>query len=105
MTEEEWLRSPDPVRMVTYLRFGCGIARTRAGRRRLRLFGCACCLRVRPLFPDERCWTVVGLAERLADGDATQAAVDAALRDAEPALHDGEGDQLRQARLNLHAAV
>jgi len=105
MTEQEWLQSPEPVRMVTYLRFGRGAARTKAGRRKLRLFGCACCLRVRRLFPDERGWPVVCLAERLADGTANQAEVDAALRDAEPILFDGERDQVRQARLNLHEAV
>jgi hypothetical protein len=105
MTEQEWLRSPEPVGMVTYLRCRRGVARTRAGRRRLRLFGCACCLRVRHLFPGERGWAVVDLAERLADGNTGQAGVDAALRDAEPILHDDEGDRVRQARGNLHEAI
>src|SRR5262245_45739145 len=105
MTEQEWLRSLEPVRMLTYLRFSRGVSRTKAGRLRLRLFGCACCLRVRPLFPDERGWPVVDLAERLADGATGQAEVDAALRDAEPILFDDERDQLRQARLSLHEAV
>jgi hypothetical protein len=91
--------------MVTHLRTQGRVTRTRAGRRKLRLFGCACYRRVAHLFPDEPGWHAVGLAERLADGGATQAEVDDALRAAEPALRDGEGDQLRQARLNLYQAV
>jgi hypothetical protein len=105
MTEQEWLRSPEPVRMVTHLRVRCGVTRTKAGRRKLRLFGCGCCRRVANLFPDEPGWPVVDLAERFADGNASQAEVDAALLDAEPVLQDGEGDHVRQARLNLHEAV
>ncbi len=105
MTEQQWLNSPEPVRMLTYLRFGRNIARTRAGRRKLLLFGCACCRHVAHLFPDEPGWPVVDLAERLADGDVSQAEVGAALRDAAPTLRDGERDHVRQARLNLHQAI
>jgi hypothetical protein len=105
MTEQEWLRSPEPVRMVTHLRFNSGLTRTKGGRRKLRLFGCACCRRVPHIFPGEPWWPAVGLAEQLADGTTDQADVDAALRAAGLVLRDGEGDRLRQARGNLHQAV
>jgi hypothetical protein len=91
--------------MVTHLCCHWRVTRTKAGRRKLRLFGCACCRRVAHLFPDEPWWPVVDLAERLADGAAIQSEVDAAFGDPELVLHDGEGDQARQARGNLHKAV
>jgi hypothetical protein len=53
MTEQEWLRSPEPELMVTTLSYHLKRARTKDGRRKLRLFGCACCRRVVHLFPDE----------------------------------------------------
>src|SRR4051812_2186180 len=104
MTEHQWLGSSEPVRMLTYLRFGRGVTRSKAGRCKLLLFGCACCRRVARLFPDERGWPVVDLAERLVDGDANQVDLDAAVRDGWPAPRDGEEDPDRQARLSLYEA-
>jgi hypothetical protein len=105
MTEHEWLTSQDPVRMVTNLCYHWKVTRTKNGRRKLRLFGCACCRRVVHLFPDESWWSLVDLAEGLAEGTIGQAEVDTALEDAELELRDGEGDQVRQARGNLFEAV
>lgn len=105
MTEQEWLTSPEPVRMVTNLCYHWKVTRTKNGRRKLRLFGCACCRRVVHLFPDEPWWSLVDLAEALAEGTADQAEVDAALEVAELADREGESDQVGQARGNLFEAV
>jgi hypothetical protein len=60
MTEGEWLRCADPLRMLQGLR-------CRVSERKLRLFACACCRRVWHLLePDYR--TAVEAAERFADG-------------------------------------
>src|SRR5215510_4357640 len=105
MTEQEWLRSPEPEVMVTTLSYHLKRARTKDGRRKLRLFGCACCRRVVHLFPDEPWWHLVDLVEKLADGTVSQPEVDAALGDAELVRHEGEEDQVRQARTCLHLAI
>jgi hypothetical protein len=69
MAETEWLTEIDPLMLIPHLRRAKGIHRTRAGFRRLRLFGCNCCRRVWRLFePEERCAKLVEMAERLADG-------------------------------------
>jgi hypothetical protein len=91
--------------MVTTLSYHMKRARTKDGRRKLRLFGCACCRRVIHLFPDEAFWSVVEMAERLADGNAKQSVIDAAFRGTEPVPRDGESHQATQARQCLHLAV
>jgi hypothetical protein len=105
MTEQEWLQSPEPVQMVTHLCDHSGVPRTKGGRRKLRLFGCACCRRAVSLFPGEPWWSVVDLAERLADGTVSKTEVEGALQEVEPLVPDGEGDQVRQARRSLYSAV
>src|SRR5690242_2647074 len=65
MTEAEWLACTDPTPMLQYLR-AKGVNRPRGGRRKLRLFGCACCRRVERLMTERGCrW--LDLAERNAD--------------------------------------
>jgi hypothetical protein len=69
MTEVEWLAEIDPLMLISHLRRAKGIHKTRAGRRKLRLFGCNCCRRVWHLFKfEERCAKLVEMAERFADG-------------------------------------
>jgi hypothetical protein len=51
MTEAEWLACDDPQKMLAFLRANKE-NRTRCGRRRLRLFGCACCGRIRRLMTE-----------------------------------------------------
>jgi hypothetical protein len=66
VTEQEWLRETDPLPMVNHLKT-LRWNRTRAGRRKLRLLGCACCRRIWRLIDDKgRRW--VELAEGVADG-------------------------------------
>jgi hypothetical protein len=105
MKEQEWLLSQEPVPMMTTLSYHLKRARTKDGRRRLRLFGCACCRSLIHLFPDEPFWSVVDVAERLAEGAATQAELDAALEGAGPVRREGEADHVWQARNCLHVAV
>jgi hypothetical protein len=71
MTETEWLACTDPEPMLDYV--SC-----REGRRKLRLFACACCLRVLVVVTDECCQTAVLTAERFADGLATKEELQAA---------------------------
>jgi len=65
MIEQEWLECDDIPKLLEYL-IG------RASSRKFRLFGCACCRRIWHLLVDERCWNAVGVAERYADGLATE---------------------------------
>jgi hypothetical protein len=92
MTESEWLVVTDTFSLVDFLRTRHRVNRTKIGRRKLRLFGCACCREAWPLFADEpECAELVQAAERFADGRESQhrlAHLDAAL----PALQsDGLG--------------
>ncbi len=67
MNEQEWLDSTDPMAMLEFLRH-------KASERKLRLFGCACCRHVWPMFRGQtRDCNAVIVAERYADGLATLA--------------------------------
>ena len=77
MTEERWLAEIDPWHMVTGAPDSAKRHRTKAGRRRYRLFGVACCRRVWNFFEAVRkCAALVEMAERLADGMTTAKAVE-----------------------------
>lgn len=67
MTEAEWLTCNDPERMLCYFR-----VRERRSFRKLRLYATACCRRIWHLIPDPRSRAVVEVAERYADGVATE---------------------------------
>jgi hypothetical protein len=67
MTEAEWLECTDPDKRLCYFR-----GRLRNGfNRKIRLFACACCRRIWDHFVDERSRVAVEVAERYADGEAT----------------------------------
>jgi hypothetical protein len=80
MTEAEWLAAQNPRRMLDYLEVYHRVARTRNGRRKLRLFTCACCRRLWHVPGSERGKRVVEVLEHFADGlvewDDVQAAVE-----------------------------
>jgi len=71
MTEQEWLRSESPCRLFAHAR---RVAKPglKSGRRRLRLYACACCREVWPLLGEEG-RAAVEAAERYADGRASAA--------------------------------
>jgi len=73
MTNAEWAACPDLAPMLGFLRQSGKLSR-----RKWRLFGAACCHRIRHLLADERSRRAVGVAERYADGDATADELDAA---------------------------
>jgi hypothetical protein len=85
LTEAGWLSAESPHVLLCELTQHRGAARTVAGRRRLRLFACACCRKFWHLFTDEDSRRVVAVAERFADGGATRAELEAARRSAEAA--------------------
>lgn len=67
MTQAEWLAATDPVKMLVAV-----LALGKATPRKLRLFACACCRCVEHLLTDERSRRAIDVAERLADGQATE---------------------------------
>lgn len=83
MTEEDWLASGHPAdiyqshpriqpdRMLQFLRAHQWASKTKYGRRKLRLFACACCRRFWPSL-SEQSREALEIAERYADGEATR---------------------------------
>src|ERR1022692_3524236 len=83
MTEAEWLASTDPRiihlphppipldLMLGHLEESLGVIKTKWGRRKLRLFACACCRRYWPRL-EKKTRLAIELAERFADGLATR---------------------------------
>ena len=72
MTEAEWLAGEGPRAMVWGLR-GLTNLRNKRNGRKLRLFAVACCHRVRHLLEQPGAALAVDLAERYADGQASEA--------------------------------
>jgi hypothetical protein len=70
MTPEEWERCDDPQKMLEFLR-----PSARAGDRKLRLFGVACCRALWAQLTDPAGRRAVEVAERYADGRATPRAL------------------------------
>jgi len=75
MTEEEWATSETPGEMISFLRGSEG--RQRLPDRVSRLLGVAFCRRVWDLITDSRSRRAVDVAERYADGKASQSELDA----------------------------
>jgi hypothetical protein len=65
VTEAEWRDCTDPKKMIETVGLQCGA-------RKLRLFACACCRRLGPLLGPERLLQTLTVAERFADGLATE---------------------------------
>jgi hypothetical protein len=78
MTEKQWrTESRHPQEMADRLG-DFGFPRTKNGRRKLRLFACACCRVAWDVFPDDRLRAAVETAERFAGGLATKDELSAA---------------------------
>ena len=74
MTEAEWLACTDPQEMHDFLwvKASDGLKRNEGrGQRMMRLFAVACCRRIWHLLIDKRSREAVEVAERYADGRAT----------------------------------
>ncbi len=83
MTEDDWLASADPEdihrpkpsiqpeTMLQFLRVQRRADKTKQGRRKLRLFACACCRRFWPSLSEES-REALEIAERYADGEASK---------------------------------
>jgi hypothetical protein len=68
VTEAAWLACADPRRLLDYLEVYHKAARTKGGRRKLRLLACACCRRLWHLAGGDKGRQGVEVAERYADG-------------------------------------
>jgi hypothetical protein len=72
MTEADWLKEyQNPQAMIWTFR-GTKTTRTKAGKRKLRLFACGCCRLIWKLLPDEPFREVVEVAERFAEANAVK---------------------------------
>lgn len=74
LTEAQWLSNTSPYVLLRYLQQHCVITRTVGGRRRLRLFCCACCRQIWPLLDDSG-RRVVEMSEQFAQGLARKSAL------------------------------
>src|SRR5437762_1963169 len=81
MTEQDWLAATDPTPMVKFLR-------DKVTGRKLRLFAAAGCRRIAHLMTDARSRAAVEVAERYADGLATEGELEAAREAADQACDD-----------------
>src|SRR5438477_3044107 len=96
MAEEEWLASEQPGLMLQFLQQHRLVTRAPGGRRRLRLFACACCRSVWKHL-DESDRRAVEISEDYADGRAGRRELEAVREEAE-AAESGARQQLSEAR-------
>ncbi len=75
MNESAWLLCEEADKMISFMCDQPAIVRRKAGRRKLRLFGCACCRRVWEEMSDLRTRAAVEVAERLADDEVSASEV------------------------------
>jgi hypothetical protein len=102
MTEVEWFTSNDVLEMYLFVEKQPGVVRRKAGRRKLRLFGVACCRSLGELMTDPRSLAAVEVAERLADQQATEEEVALARAKAWQAHDEGNEEITQEAARILH---
>lgn len=84
MTKEEWSTSVDPDQMLLWV---IGLDQTR---RKSRLYACACCRRIWSLVTDLRSRDALEVAERYADGFASESELSRAQNEADQAAEEAE---------------
>src|SRR5689334_6264076 len=99
MTEAEWLACAEPERMLRFLS-------EQRRKRKLALFGVACCRHISRLCNDELSAIAIDVAERYADRRAKINELRIALRNAGPAAGDsGHSDRVALDRYVAEHAV
>jgi hypothetical protein len=73
MTEEEWCKGASPKPLLSFISRKA-TART-SNKRKLRLFSCACVMRLTSILNDDRLWKVVSSVERAADVENPEALI------------------------------
>ena len=77
MTETEWLNERGRAQWMMYALRERKLPRTKAGRRKFRLFACGCCRAAWDRLPDARLRGAIEVAERFVDGLASKDELDA----------------------------
>jgi hypothetical protein len=90
MTEAEWLTSEDAKEMCRGLREQHGVTRRKAGKRKLKLFGCASCRLFGAALGDPRSLAAVEYMERFADREVGTAEMEAVKEEARRAIRAAE---------------
>jgi hypothetical protein len=104
MTESEWDQSTYLEDQMVCLLGQREVHKSKDGRRRLRLFGCASCRLVWHLIPEGACRMAVELAEAYADGFGTIEEIKSVLRDAARFLHAGGPNDRSAVQAVFHTA-
>jgi hypothetical protein len=89
VTEQLWIESKHPALLIDYIQKSLQSARTKKGRRQLRLFACGCCRLIWPYVTNTQAKHVVEVAERFADGNAAKPDLEKAQRALLPATIGG----------------
>jgi hypothetical protein len=105
MSKRMWLAGTDPIVLLDLLGRQERVALFKKGRRRLRLFACACCRAVGELLAGEAAWEAIAVNERFADGRASQGELDRARKLAGREEAAFRAEQFRQLSLELQHAT
>lgn len=89
MNEKQWATERWNAQYMVHTLGDLRLPRTKAGRRKLRLYACGCCRGVWDMLPDDRLRRAVEVAERFADGEVDKAKLAAAEKRIEPLNADG----------------
>jgi len=95
LTEAEWLADTDASSLLHYLRQHQRISKVVGGRRRLRLFACACCRQIWHLITAPRSRDAITISERFADGKASREELAAARQAAQQEARRAENEMRR----------
>src|SRR5437763_1046089 len=95
MTELEWLECRDVARLAVQLE----------DRRKLRLFACACCRRMRAVMREEKCRHAIDVSEAFADGVVQRPALQEALARFQPSNRELDRETRKRIGKTAYAAL